>query len=60
MKHLFKKHEGESIEVEGYWIHGTGPAPDELFHPQFASTPEDYTRCKGKGKAKTKSKGQPE
>ena len=42
LKHLIKKHEGELIEVEGYWIQGIGPVPDQLFHPQFASILEDY------------------
>ena len=45
LKHLFKKHEGELVEVEGKWVEGTGDIPDPLFDPQFTQNEDDYKLC---------------
>ena len=50
LKHLLKKHEGELVELEGWWERGQGEVPDALFDPQFACNEEDYKFCKGLGK----------
>ena len=48
LKHLLKKHEGELVELEGWWVQGTEEfPPDELFDPQFASNDTDFSLCKG-------------
>ena len=47
LKHLLKKHEGELVELEGWWLEGTEEfPPDELFDAQFASNDTDFSRCK--------------
>ena len=46
LKHLFKKHEGELVEVGGKWVDGTGVIPDPLFDPQFAQNEDDFNLCK--------------
>ena len=46
LKHLFKKHEGELVEVEGKWVEGTGDIPDPLFDPQFTQNEDDFKLCK--------------
>ena len=49
LKHLFKKHEGELVEVVGKWVEGTGDIadiPDPLFDPQFTQNEEDFKLCK--------------
>ena len=54
--------------MEGWWERGQGEVPDALFDPQFACNEEDFTFCKGfgravnrmaegKGKGKDKAKG---
>ena len=45
LKHLFKKHEGELVEVEGKWVEGTGDIPDPLFDPQFTQNKDDFKLC---------------
>ena len=45
-KHLFKKHEGELVEVVGKWVEGTGEIPDPLFDPQFTQNEDDFKLCK--------------
>ena len=64
LKHLFKKHEGEVVELEGWDVQGSGDPgeiPEILFHPQFALSEADFLACKGKsrdkGKGKSKGKG---
>ena len=47
---LGEKHEGELVELEGWWEKGHGGIPDALFDPQFARDEEDYKFCKGLGK----------
>ena len=42
LKHLFKKHEGELVEVVGKWVKGTGDIPD----PQFTQNEVDFELCK--------------
>ena len=46
LKHLFKKHEGELVEVVGKWVEGTGNIPDPLFDPQFTQNWDDFNLCK--------------
>ena len=46
LKHLFKKHEGELVEVVGKWVEGTGNIPDPLFDPQFTQNWDDFKLCK--------------
>ena len=46
LKHLFKKHEGELVEVVGKWVEGTGDIPDPLFDPQFTQNEDDLKLCK--------------
>ena len=46
LKHLFKKHEGELVEVVGKWVEGTGDIPDPLFDPQFTQNEDDFKLCK--------------
>ena len=47
LKHLFKTHEGELVELQGWWELGTEEfPPDELFDPQFASNQQDFLLCK--------------
>ena len=51
MKHLMKKHEGDLVELKGWWERGQGEVPDALFDPQFACNEVDFTFCKGFGKS---------
>ena len=46
LKHLFRKHEGELVEVVGKWVEGTGNIPDPLFDPQFTQNWDDFKLCK--------------
>ena len=46
LKHLFKKHEGELVEVVGKWVEGIGDIPDPLFDPQFTQNDDDFELCK--------------
>ena len=46
LKHLFRKHEGELVEVVGKWVEGTGNIPDPLFDPQFTQNWDDFNLCK--------------
>ena len=46
LKHLFKKHEGELVEVDGQWVKGSGDIPDPLFDPQFTQNEVDFALCK--------------
>ena len=46
LTYLFKKHEGELVEVVGKWVKGTGVIPDPLFDPQFAQNEDDFNLCK--------------
>ena len=68
MHHMIKKHEGELVEVEGWWQTGDGELPDALFDPQFGSTQEDmhairlldtlsYTRSNKYASEYTRTKG---
>ena len=50
LKHLFKKHEGELVEVGGKWVDGTGVIPDPLFDPQFAQNEDDLDLCRRLGR----------
>merc|ERR1739836_108037 len=45
LKHLFQKHEGELVEVEGKWVEGIGDIPDPLFDPQFTQNEDDFKLC---------------
>ena len=61
VKHLFKKHEGELLEVEGWDVRGQGDTPPILLRAQFALTEQDFQIAKGmelKGKPAIGGKGQ--
>jgi hypothetical protein len=47
---LGEKHEGELVELEGWWVKQQGEVPDALFDPQFACNYDDFEFCKGIGK----------
>ena len=48
LKNLCKKHEGELVELEGWWHIGDEEyPPDELFDPQLASNEADFRRQHG-------------
>ena len=51
LKHLLATHEGDLVELEGWWERGQGEVPDALFDPQFAGNDEDFRLCKGFGKS---------
>ena len=59
LKHLLKKHEGELVELRGWWARGDEEfPPDELFDPQFASNDKDHRLCRvlDKGASMKRSK----
>ena len=43
-----EKHEGEVVELEGYWKRGKGDVPDQLFDLQFALNDRDMQLCRSR------------
>ena len=61
IKHLFKKHEGEIVELDGEWVpmRGDPPTSGPMFHPQFAVSEAQWheLRAMRKGQGKGTGKG---
>ena len=59
LKHLFKKHEGEIIELDGQWVPMMGhpPISGPLFHPQFATSESQWHKMKAMRKSQGKGTG---
>ena len=59
IKHLFKKHEGEIVELAGQWVPRVEPPPisGPLFHPQFAASASQWHEVKAMRKSQGKGTG---